>query len=582
MLPFLTIPWALLGLLAVPALVAIYWLRNRFRRVPVSSLMFWLEQKELRAGGLRVRRLQTPLLFFLELAALLFLIGAATGPSTSHATSARPLVVVLDDSYSMRAGGQDSARQRGAAALLEELKAGVFSVRFVLAQESAQVIGELARSAKEAARILDGWKCQAPAARLEEALALAGQLAGERGVMLVLSDHAPTFEVDKGRLRWWSFGQPRPNLAFVNAARSARGGQIRCLLEVANLSTAAQRSRLVVKDEDGAVVHESAVMLPPWETRTFNLLLKEDTPILHAHLDDDDLPIDNHVVLLREDRPPVRVHVPIRDGSLREHVAKALAATGKTVLTDVLPDMVFADRAESEVTRPDAWLVHFMAEKDAEAYLGPFVLDRTHPLTEGLSLQGIVWGAGKSQTVSGQPIILAGSVALVTDAATLGRHEVRLQFRQDLSTLQDSPQWPILISNLVHWRAARAPGVQRRNYRLGETVVVNVAHGVESVRILPPDGVAQQVPVHALQVMATTDQVGLYKLQAGERTDQLAVNTLNRDESDLSSCVTGKWGAWTDEAGQLLETQNFAWMLLLLAAAILTLHLFLVVRGKNP
>src|SRR5687767_4447502 len=112
MLPLFATPWAFAALAAVPALAAIYWLRNRYRRVPVSSLMFWAEQRQAREGGLRVQRLQAPLLFFLELAAILLLILAAAGPSLPSAQGTRSLVVVLDDSFSMQAGGADSPRSR--------------------------------------------------------------------------------------------------------------------------------------------------------------------------------------------------------------------------------------------------------------------------------------------------------------------------------------------------------------------------------------------------------------------------------------------------------------------------------------
>src|SRR5262245_49910249 len=105
MLPLLTTPLALAGLLALPALVLIYWLRKSSRRLPVSSLMLWADLTEVRAGGLRIQRLQTPLLFLLELLALVFLTAAAAGPRLPIAAGQRPLVVVLDDSYSMLAGG---------------------------------------------------------------------------------------------------------------------------------------------------------------------------------------------------------------------------------------------------------------------------------------------------------------------------------------------------------------------------------------------------------------------------------------------------------------------------------------------
>src|ERR671933_168356 len=108
MLPVFTHPLALLGLLSLPALAAIYWLRNRHRRLVVSSLMLWLDPREAREGGTRIRRPQTPLLFFLELLVLLLLVLAAAGPHVHTAEGTRPLVVVLDDSFSMLAGGDDS------------------------------------------------------------------------------------------------------------------------------------------------------------------------------------------------------------------------------------------------------------------------------------------------------------------------------------------------------------------------------------------------------------------------------------------------------------------------------------------
>jgi hypothetical protein len=80
MIPFLTYPLALIALATLPALAAIYILRNRFRRRQVSSLLLWRFHVQSKSGGAKVHRLQLPLLFFLELLTLLLLVVAATGP----------------------------------------------------------------------------------------------------------------------------------------------------------------------------------------------------------------------------------------------------------------------------------------------------------------------------------------------------------------------------------------------------------------------------------------------------------------------------------------------------------------------
>src|SRR5215470_14802524 len=121
MLPLFLYPLALFGFVAVPALAAIYLFRNRFRRRVVSSMMLWLDTREAREGGRRLRYLQTPLLFLLELLAILLLVLAAGEPLLHLHTSSRPLVVVLDDSFSMLAGGDQSPRAQAVAALREQL-----------------------------------------------------------------------------------------------------------------------------------------------------------------------------------------------------------------------------------------------------------------------------------------------------------------------------------------------------------------------------------------------------------------------------------------------------------------------------
>ena len=83
-MPYFTIPLAFAGLLALPALAAIYFFRSRFREVPVSSLMLWFDQESPREGGIRFEKLETPLLFLLELLVIIALVLAAAGPFTQH------------------------------------------------------------------------------------------------------------------------------------------------------------------------------------------------------------------------------------------------------------------------------------------------------------------------------------------------------------------------------------------------------------------------------------------------------------------------------------------------------------------
>src|SRR5262245_63311908 len=185
-MPVFTLPFAFVALLAVPALIAIYWLRNQSRERRVSSLLLWLDERQMGEGGRRIHRLQTSLLFFLELLAILLLVMAAAGPMMRAGESGRPLVVVLDDSFSMLAGaGKDDAtggaRHRAVRAIESELKSNRYEpVYFALAGESPQLLGEAANNVDQAIKLLQDWRCGAPAAKLEEAIAFAFEFGGPR------------------------------------------------------------------------------------------------------------------------------------------------------------------------------------------------------------------------------------------------------------------------------------------------------------------------------------------------------------------------------------------------------------------
>ncbi len=584
MTPVFLYPLALFGLLGVPALLAIYLLRNRYRRVPVSSLMLWVDVRQSREGGTRVRRLQTPLLLFLELLAVVLLSLAAAGPHVRTAEAALPLVVVLDDSFSMLAGEPDSGRNRAAKALEEELRRlPPYSVRFVLAGERPQTLGEAVRTAPEALAQLDGWSCRAPAARLEEAAALAAEVGGEWARVLVLTDHAPEVPPGKGRLQWWAFGRPLPNLAFVTAARSASDGGERCLLEVANLSDAHQSATLVIEaGEPPAEVRRVTLDLAPGAAHREVLRLKDGAGAVRARVGDDALAIDNAVTLLPAAPRTVGVGVRVRDRALRGLVEKAARAVKEARLNAAAPDVVFTD-IEDDSAEGRAWLVRLLAEKDAEAFTGPFVLDRAHPLTEGLSLAGVVWGAGKAAALPGAPVVMAGNVPLLTDVeSAAGRHELHLRLRPDLSTLQDTPNWPVLVWNLLQWRASLAPGLARANVRLGEEAVLNLPPGTSSAEVTGPDGRSRTVPVQGRRVVVRADDVGAYAIQTDEGRFSFAANALSREESDLRECATGRWGDWLDDAALRLEYRSVSWALLLVALAAFSLHLFLVARAGRP
>jgi Aerotolerance regulator N-terminal len=579
-MPVFAFPLAFIGLIAVPALIAIYFLRSRAHERKVSSLLLWLHERQMWDGGQQVRRLQTPLLFFLELLAIILLVTAAAGPKLRAGGGARPLVIVLDDSFSMLAGDEESPRNRAARAIERELESDRYEpVRFVLAGEAPQVLGE--GNALE--ELLKGWRCAAPSARMEEAIALAFELGRSRARVLAVTDHPPSDALNDSRLQWWAFGSSRPNVAFVNAARTTRDNEDRVLMEIANLSSQPASTTLTTESigapETPAMTSGNSkpqsISLGANETRRLVLTFKTGAPPLRARLSGDALDVDNEIVLLPENERLVRVDLRLRDAALRAVIERALQSLQGVLLATDRPELVITD-AETKIE--ETWTLQIISEKDAASFLGPFVVDRAHPLSEGLSLGGVVWGSGRGEQLPGSPIITAGNIPLLSDVERLGRHELRLRLRPDLSTLQETPNWPILIWNLINWRALSAPGLERTNVRLGSDATLGVPAGVESVKVTDPLRKTTELPAREKAVTIKTETIGVYQIEANQNRYSFAANALQREESDLTGAASGRWGDWANATELQWEYRNIGWLFLLLAMAVLAIHAWLVAR----
>ena len=597
-MPLFAFPLAIAAVAALPTLAAIYWLHNRFQRRVVSSLFLWADHSAARAGGVRWQRIHTPLLFFLEVLTLLMLVIAAMGPRVVAPGRTPPLMVVLDDSFSMQAGGVGAGGTRSLAidALKNELSSeDARNATLILAGAKPQLLGRLGERGANLTELLPGWMCQSPRADLDSAMSLAGELSNGQCRILVITDRAPPKEVAKGRVRWRAFGSARANVAIVNAARTRTDDVDRLLLEVANYSTLSRRVDLTIEmagtpeRQTAPQTTHATADLPPRETRRVTLDLPDSCGVVTVHLDEDALALDNRVTLLPPIRRSARVAIDVSDPALAPLLKNTLAAIPEAAATPTgsSPQLLISDKPPTATADAQTWHTQLIVDADAQAYVGPFVIDYAHPMTKGLGLDTIVWGAGQDLKLPGTVVIAAGNVPLLTDDARFtGRHDLRLRFAPKVSTLQATPNWPILLWNLVHWRAMEVPGIADANVRVGESALVRVPADVQRVTVRDPKGTPSEWAVSGLRLTIPADQPGVFEVQplavAGGTTpaaSQFAANLFNADESDLAVAETGQWGTWMDEASLWWEYRGIAWVFLLVALAGLSAHGFLVARA---
>ncbi len=350
------------------------------------------------------------------------------------------------------------------------------------------------------------------------------------------------------------------------------------LLEIANLSSSPARSSLTLAGGDYSTPQRTRISLEPGQTKRIFLTLSPDAGQLEATLADDALSFDNRAILLPESDKPVRVGLKLSNQKLRETISKALKASKAAMIVSSRAELVITDSPDSG--SPGAWRLVIVTGSKASAYVGPFVIDRSHPLTEGLQMEGVIWAAPNDRSAEGDPVITAGNVVLLADnLRSDGTRNLQMCLSPELSTLTDSPSWPILIWNLLQWRGALSPGADRHNLRLGEQAGFAIPKGIENAVLLRPDGTSQNLPVLNRRVAVSVTAPGVYTLSAGDYSWSLAANPASREESDLAAAQSGRWGSWSDSKHFLYERADISWLLALGAIAVLTFHLMLVSRS---
>jgi Ca-activated chloride channel family protein len=294
-MPFAS-PLALLGLLFVPAIVAMYLLRLRRSETIVPSTLLWQRLAADVEANAPWQRLRRSLLFLLQLLLVIVLALLAARPFTERpAGLARDIVLIVDTSASMSA--TDVAPDRLAAAraaaidALRDLPAGG-KVSVIEAGRTARIVATSTTDLGRVRQAIDSIRPSIGRGDLGDALALAQQLAIQSGdaEVLVATDAAfavpPSTHVD-APIRVLKVGDPKGsrNQAIVAlAVRTAPSAVNRSVfISVANLDLEAATRRLEIWGDDRLV-----------ETRTITIDAQQRADVIV-----DDVPSDVGVIDVR-------------------------------------------------------------------------------------------------------------------------------------------------------------------------------------------------------------------------------------------------------------------------------------------
>ena len=552
-MPFTT-PLALLGLLFIPAVVAMYLLKLRRDERVVPSTLLWTRLVADVEANAPWQRLRRSMLLLLQLLLVAILALLAARPFLERpAELARDIVLVLDTSASMAATDIAPNRLEAAkvAALdaLRNLPAGG-KVSVVTADRTARIVVNETTDMGRVRQALDGIEPTSSSGDLGDALELAGKLAARSGdsQILVGTDvalaSAPVATVD-APIRVLSVGRSRKNQAIVAlAVRTAPSAVTRSVfVSVANLDLEASRRRLELWGDGGLLEVRDLMLDPqarsdvviddvPRDVGTLEVRLVGPDPVVAAP---DDLATDDHAWAIV---PPDQTRLILIVGEGDPYLETALSFLPNVELFGVTPEeygpaserqdgrpwdlIIFEGPLPDELPRTPILAIAPTETSDLGQVTGSLkdpgigTLSPDEPILRyvDLSTTHIAaasrlvlpdWARSVIPGPTNSPLLYAGSRAGLPTAV--------LAFEPRRSDLPLQVAFPILLANLTgELMGGSAPPAEA--VQPGTPVSLTIPPGASGISVARPDGsVVELVPGTGLATTVTfagTELPGVY------------------------------------------------------------------------
>jgi Ca-activated chloride channel homolog len=580
-------PLALIGLIALPIIVAFYMLRLRRRDVPVGSTFLWQQLIRDVEANAPWQRLRFSWLLLIQLLIAAIVVLAAARPfSAVESDLAANVVLIVDTSASMATRTDDEdrmslARER-ARQVIGRLPAGG-RVTVVAAADTADVLVSETDDVDAAIEAIDGIEATQLPGDLTDAFALSSALARRDtdSTVVVVTDAAGDELPDVGvgaPVRVERIGETDANqaIAALSALRRAGGAQLDLFVAVSNPSTVEATRRLEVY-ADGALIDARELTIPAGQrSEALISTVPAGARLVEARLAGSD-------ALITDDRafamvPADETTRALLVGGGNAYLENALALLPRLELY-AIDEAGYADAvADAEEAGTPYGLVVFdgvvpdepppvpalFIDPDTD---GPFgtvggrvenpVIDRTNPdepVLRFVDLSTVHIGRAREvdaadgmravvETTGGSPLVAVGEVA--------GRRIGLIGFDLGESDLPLQVAFPLLMSNLTEVLLPAVEGILPSSMRLGESISVPLDPRIERVLVTntgTPDlpGAANVgVEVSAVGGRVTipgADLVGVREVRAmseipeleGVELGQTAINLFSADESDVA------------------------------------------------
>ena len=572
---------ATLGAVAGAAVVALYLLKQRRRRVLVPFAPLWARVLEERPSAKLFERLRRLLSLLLQLVLLGLLVVALGDPRPAGASRrGRTTVLLLDASASMAATDVPGGRAAAARAAAQRIvRAMGPDDRMLVAQMDAEVtaLTPLTDDGAALEAAVRGYRPRDTGLDLSRAMRFARDVLRDNahGEVIVVGDgaYAPVAsDVALGgtALRFVGVGRRGRNLGLTAfSARRYPLDRSRCeaMVELQSWSDRPESVVLTVS-VDGAPIERTRLRVAPGE-RVQRVIerLSGGGERLEARLafedgSRDDLPVDDVAYATLPERRRARV-LAVGDGNryleaallLDEYleVVDVTAAQAPAALAQGRFDVVISDGVAVTVPAGVGWISlrppadgsprpvepgFFRAP--AGGAIGFERVDRRHPVTRFTSdlEEAHIGRVARYRLATGDRVLGSGSAGpLLVAGERDGGRFVLFTFDVRESDVPLLVSWPVMLINAIDWFSGE-DGAFQSSYRTGTAWRMPVPAGAREATVETPSGRRVRVPVMEGRAVFFGAEAGFHRLHAGETHTLVAGNLSDPEESACAPRAT--------------------------------------------
>ncbi|MDB6071281.1 MAG: hypothetical protein JWL81_2452 [Verrucomicrobiales bacterium] len=538
-------PWGLLGLLGLPAILAIHLLQRRSVIIPASTLFLLEKLSRESQGGRRVERLRSSLPLWLQLLSVLLLTWLLTDPRWLEKTSLQRIAVVLDGSASMSVSKKT---------LLESLPRDLEKLTTATARTELHLLdtrletGPLYHGPEGAAllRMLGDWHPSGGTHDPAPSLRLARSLVGTEGLVLFVTDTEPPALPPNVRL--YAVGRPVGNVGFagINVEEDPASGTLwRATLR--NYTQEIQTREFQVLNGK-QVVTTATLTIPPLAVIQQKGPFPTGIDFLSLTISPDAFVMDDTAPVLRPRLKEVTVSLPTDPNPDPASGPDAYAALFNS-LPGVRPVPTAADIPVIAYNPlnpaiPDGPAIIFVRDpKPAAKVLPGTLLVETHPLTEGLGWNALICQDSLRIPLrqEDRPLIWIGDRAVLF-LRTSGT-ATQLCFNFDIAK-SNARRLPALVLTIHRWLEDYRRQLPAEEWTLTECgqlldIAPFPAPAEPQLSIRPEDAPITLRPVREAALLRTRAEPGFLEIWQGDRR-LLRTATAFADvrEADFSACLT--------------------------------------------